>query len=254
MASACNTRSAAPDRANESAGRVQPVAAQLLQRMQAALGGRDRLAAVTDMDQRLIADIWDDRGRHLGRTVKRIRWISPGHLRMDQVGPGNTFVLYFDGAAGWEILPAGKAAIPLTGGELRFAQKQHRDFPLRIWLADRDAAFDVTSPAANVLRISGREYPDDPVHRIDLTLDPHSALPIVERTLSLAMPDRPSWFETRLSDWMSVDRLRFPRHSEVFANGARLAAISVESVRLNSGLSIEDLAEKPSNLTPVIEP
>jgi len=153
-----------------------------------------------------------------------------------------------------KILPGGKAVISLSGGELSFAQKQHRDFPLRIWLADRDAAFDVTSPAPNVLRISGREYPDDPIHRIDLTLDPHSALPLVERTLSLAIPDSPSWFETRLSDWTSVDGLRLPRRSEVFSDGTRLAAITVVSTRLNSGLSIEDLAAKPSNLKPILEP
>ena len=222
--------------------------------MQAALGGSDKLASVVDVDQRITADAWDDRGRHLGQVVKRIRWITPGHLRMDQVGPGNTFVLYFDGMTGWEILPGGKAAIPLTGGELRFAQKQHRDFPLRIWLADRDAAFAVTSPAANVLRIADRQHPADPIHHVDLTLDPRSALPVVERTLSLAAPDRPSWFETRLSDWISVDGVRFPRRSEVFFNGARLAAITVTSVRLNSGLSIADLAAKPPNLTPVVSP
>jgi hypothetical protein len=254
LASACNTRPAAPDGASKGAARVQPVAAQLLRRLQAALGGSERLAAVRDMEQHLSADTWDDRGRHLGRTVKRIRWIAPGHLRMDQVGPGNTFVLYFDGVAGWEILPGGKTAIPLSGGELRFAQKQHRDFPLKIWLADRDAAYDVTSPAPNVLRISGTQDLDDPIHRIDLTLDPRSALPLTERTLSLAIPDRPSWFETRLSDWMSIDGLRLPRRTEVFSNGARLAAITVTAVRVNSGLAIDDLAAKPSNLTPIVDP
>jgi hypothetical protein len=125
---------------------------------------------------------------------------------------------------------------------------------LKLWLADRDAALSVTSPAANVLRISGRHNPDDSTHRVDLTLDPQSALPLVECTLSLAIPNRPLLFETRLSDWMSVDQLRLPRHSEVFHNGARLAAITVVSVRLNSGLSIGDLAAQPPNLTPVVAP
>jgi hypothetical protein len=254
VAPACTARPVPSDGTTESAAGVQPAAPELLRRMQAALGGGDRLAAVTDIDQRVTADTWDDRGRHLGQTVKRIRWISPGYLRMDQVGPGNTFVLYFDGRNGWEILPGGAAAIPLSGGELRFAQKQHRDFPLKIWLADRDPAYDVTSPAPNVLRISGTQDLDDPIHRVDLTLDPRSALPLTERTMSLAIPDRPSWFDTRLSDWMSIDGLRLPRRIEVFSNGARLAAITVTSVRVNSGLAIGDLAAKPSNMTPVIDP
>jgi hypothetical protein len=84
----------------------------MLGRMQAALGGAERLAAVADMEQHLSADTWDDRGRHLGRTAKRIRWMAPGQLRMDQRGPGNTLVLYFDGVSGWEIVPGGTAAIP----------------------------------------------------------------------------------------------------------------------------------------------
>jgi hypothetical protein len=222
--------------------------------MQTALGGRDKLSSVIDIEQRLEADTWDHRGRHIGHVVKRIRWISPGHLRMDQIGPGDSFVLYFDGMTGWEILPGGKAAIPLRDGELRFAQQQHRSFPLSLWLADRDPRFAVTSPTANVLRIAERAHPDDPVHQVDLTIDPQSGLPVAERTLSLAAPDRPSWFETRLSDWTSVDGVRFPRRNEVLFNGTRLAAITVTSVVLNSGLSISDLATKPLNLIPAVKP
>jgi hypothetical protein len=92
--------------------------------MQDALGGGDKLSAVTDIDQRMHATIWNDRGIHLGRVVKRVRWIKPRHLRMDQKGPGDTFALYFNGTSGWEILPGGRAAIALTGGELRFVRRR----------------------------------------------------------------------------------------------------------------------------------
>jgi hypothetical protein len=66
-----------------------------------------------------------------------------------------------------------------------------------------------SSYTANVLRIADRQHPDDPIYHVDLTLHPQSALPLVERTLSLAVPDRPSWFDTRLIDWMSFDGLWF---------------------------------------------
>src|SRR2546430_11423342 len=39
-------------------------------------------------------------------------------LRLDQVGPGDTYVLFFDGTSGWEILPD-KTVADLTGGEIR---------------------------------------------------------------------------------------------------------------------------------------
>jgi hypothetical protein len=39
---------------------------------------------------------------------------------------------------------------------------------------------------------------------------------------------------------------------ENFLNGARLADITLEYVRLNSGLSLADLAARPPDLTPAI--
>jgi hypothetical protein len=225
---------------------------QLLLRMQQALGGGDKLAAIVDIDQRVRAVIWDDRARYLGRVVKRVRWVKPRYLRIDQVGPGDTYVLYFDGTSGWEILPGGRAAIDLIGGELRLAQKSLRDFPLKAWLANRDPRYVVTSPAPNVVRVADQANPDDSAHQIDFTLDPLSARPIKERTLSLANPGRPVWGETRITEWERVEGLQFPRRYEVFLNGARLADITLEYVRLNSGLSAADLATRPRDLTPAI--
>jgi hypothetical protein len=50
---------------------------QLLLRMQRALGGGDKMAAIVDIDQRVRAVIWEDRARYLGRVVKRVRWVKP---------------------------------------------------------------------------------------------------------------------------------------------------------------------------------
>jgi hypothetical protein len=41
----------------------------------------------------------------MGQVRKRTRWIRSGPLRIDQTAPGATYVLYFDGNSGWEILP-----------------------------------------------------------------------------------------------------------------------------------------------------
>jgi len=67
--------------------------------------------------------------------------VRPNYLRLDQVGRGSTCVLYFDGRAGWEILPGIREVVALTGGELPFAQKYLQNFTLNIWLADRDLRF-----------------------------------------------------------------------------------------------------------------
>jgi hypothetical protein len=59
--------------------------------------------------------------RPAGPGSKRVRFVRPNYLRIDQMGPGDSYVLYFDGSSGWEILPAKRVA-DLVGRELPFAQ------------------------------------------------------------------------------------------------------------------------------------
>src|SRR4030095_5990122 len=79
---------------------------QLFHKMQKALGGADKIAAIREFEQQVRAQSWNgNTGRLIGDVTKRTRWIRPNYLRVDQVGPGSTYVLYFDGKSGWEILP-----------------------------------------------------------------------------------------------------------------------------------------------------
>ena len=89
--------------------------------MQTALGGAEKIASVRDFDESVRAHAWYSNGGLLGEVRKRTRWIRPNCLRLDQVGPTDAYVLYFDGTSGWEILPD-KTVASLAGGELKFAQ------------------------------------------------------------------------------------------------------------------------------------
>jgi len=168
---------------------------QLLHRMQDALGGAERIAAIRDFEETVDARTWNPDGTPLGHVRKRTRWMrDPNVIRLDQVGPRDTYVLFYDGSAssGWEILPdrggsdplrtTGKA-IDLAGGELRFAQSYLSGFQFNQWLADRVAGFTVSSPAPNVLRIAHGDNADD------FTLDSTTALPLKSSGISLANPD-----------------------------------------------------------------
>jgi hypothetical protein len=106
---------------------------ELFRKMQHAIGGTDRIAAVRDFEQYERADTWLPNGQSHGLVEKRVRFIRPSYLRIDQVGYGDTYVLYFDGKSGWEILPDGTVA-ELTGGELRFAQGYFNGLQLNRWL------------------------------------------------------------------------------------------------------------------------
>lgn len=220
---------------------------QLFHKMQTALGGAEKIAAIHDLEQQVRAETWDGNGRRLGEVRKRTRWVRPDYLRLDQVGPGSTYVLYFDGTSGWEILPDKRVA-DLVGGELKFAQKYVRDFVLNTLLADRDPRYQITSPAPNVVRISD----GDVAHQLDITLDPASWLPVKTTSISLADPAHPIPSETVTTEWETVRGIRFARRWSVFRSGVRLAEATVERTTLNSGIKPSDLAVKPPDLAPVM--
>jgi hypothetical protein len=95
---------------------------QLFHKMQAALGGAEKIASVRDYKQVVHADAWHIDAGPMGFVSKRVRFVRPSYLRVDQVGGEDTYVLYFDGSSGWGILPD-KTVANLAGGELRFAKR-----------------------------------------------------------------------------------------------------------------------------------
>jgi hypothetical protein len=112
---------------------------ELLHRMQQALGGADKIASVRDLDELVHAQTWREDGSARGAVHKRTRWISPSYLRLDQVGgDSNTYVLYFDGSSGWEIVPDKSGVVVLAGDELKFAEQYLQNLKFKLWLADRD--------------------------------------------------------------------------------------------------------------------
>ena len=62
-------------------------------KMQDALGGAEKLAAARDFEQTQSAESFDANGRSVDDVRRRARWIRPSFLRVDQVGPGSTYVL-----------------------------------------------------------------------------------------------------------------------------------------------------------------
>jgi hypothetical protein len=160
--------------------------------MQQALGGADKIEAIRDLDWTVKANTFDHAGRPIGQVMKRTRWIRPNYLRLDQVGPGDTYVLYFDGVSGWEVLPGSTNAIGLAGRELDFARRYLAGFMLNLWTADRTGNSIITSPGPNVIRISTG------VGFSEITLNPATWLP--------ADPN------PRVLEWQEVDGIHFPAH------------------------------------------
>lgn len=229
---------------------------RLLHRLQDALGGANRIAAVRDFEETIRAQAWDSAGTSLGEVRKRTRWVrTPNALRLDQRGPRGTYALYFDGGSGsgWEILPDLKGsdpfkttgtAVPLAGGELQFAKGYLSGFELNLWLADQLPGYKVTSSTPQVLRI---QYGDTAT---DFTLDPLSSLPVKSAGVSLADPDHPVPGEMHYDEWRETSGIRFPMHRVKYLSGLKRGEVTTADIHINAGLQPKDLAAKPADLAP----
>jgi outer membrane lipoprotein-sorting protein len=214
---------------------------ELLHRMQQALGGASKIASVRDLDKLVHAQTWHEDGSARGDVHKRTRWVSPTYLRLDQVGKdNNTYVLYFDGSAGWEIVPDKSGVVGLDGDELKFAEQylQHLDF--KFWLADRDPKYLITSPMPNVVRVADKGNPQDAQ---DITLDPSSWLPLKQGFRNK---------ETQFKEWEMTGGIRYPRISVMVIDGQKRATITVDRIRLNSRLDRRELSAKPPDSKPIL--
>ena len=229
----------------------------LLHKMQDGLGGAKGIAAIHDFDETIRAEAWDESGAPLGEVRKRTRWMrTPSTLRLDQIGPRGTYVLYLDGASGsgWELLPDLRSAdrfkttgtpIELAGGELEFARSYLSGFDLNLWLADI-RGYAVTSPRPNVLRI------EHDGNATDFTLDPVTRLPVKTAGVSLADPDRPVPAEMRYDGWGEISNVRFPTHRVNYHSGVKRGEVTAETIHVNVGLRRQDLAAKPADFAPDI--
>jgi hypothetical protein len=223
-------------------------ATPLFHQMQQALGGAEKIAAIHDFEQEVRAKSWNGRtGELIGDVRKRTRWIRPNQLRVDQTGPGSTYVLYCDGTSGWEILPGTQQVTELAGGELTFALGYVRTFRPVLWLVDRDPRWRVTSPAPNVVRLSD----GDAAHQHDFTLDAATWLPGKTNTVSLSDPDHPIESEEVVTEWETVQGVQFARRWTVYRAGKRVAEATVASTTVNGGLNLADLQAKPAEFKPV---
>jgi outer membrane lipoprotein-sorting protein len=223
---------------------------ELFHKMQEAMGGAEKIAAIRDYEDLVHAQTWNYEGKLNGPERKRTRWLRPNYLRVDQVGhDNNTYVLYFDGSSGWEILPDKEGVLPLVGDELKFAQNYLSGMDLKIWLHDHDPRYRFATPSKNVIRISDKE---DVGNEKEITLDPVTSLPLKQANVFPKDQSQPGPTETRYEEWKAVQGIQFPQRITMIKNGAPVAVITVDEIKLDNGMNPADLAKKPADLNPVI--
>jgi zinc protease len=220
----------AGDAASRSRGRA------LLLRAQQAMGGSDKLAAVTDYTQDLSYRFAAGSGGAQAKMTER--WISPTYLRQDTTqATGGKISVYCDGKIGWVATDQNSDA--LTGVQLQQVQSDIFRTLFTLILSDR-----TPSRKLNALDDRTVEIGDTDGHVAKLVFDPATGL-LKDVLYSVSTASGPVSVLQSYSDYRSVAGIQIPFQATIDLSGKRFQDLTVNSMRMNTGLKVADLEKRP---------
>jgi len=211
-------------------------ARQLLARAQQAVGGVEKLAAIKDMVE--VADLHVDPSAG-GATMRRMdRWVAPSYFREDTTLPFGIVSIYGDGKTGWMSSPQGQA--PLPSSQLKPVEDKLLRLFFPLLLSDREPGRTVTWIGEGTLEIS-----DGHGSTVRLFIDGKTGLPAKLEYSSEALRGPSSTIDETFDSFEQANGIQVPRTMTITQNGHKYADVVVESIKLNTGLKVEDLSKKP---------
>ena len=209
---------------------------QLLERVQQAVGGAARLAAVRDSVWTAELAVDPSAG---GMKVKQTNtWAAPGFFRQENQLPFGKVIVYSDGKSGWISTPQGSGALPAI--QLKQIQDGLFRTYFQLLLSDRDPDRVVNAVDDTTLEISGKQG-----SVVKLFIDPKTGLPAKESYQSPQPQGPPASVEEVFVEFQDVDGLKAPRKFILNQNGRKFAEVTIQEYKVNTGLKPEDLGKKP---------
>jgi zinc protease len=204
----------------------------LLQRVQQALGGTDKLAAVKDLQY--LANVEVQTPGAVMKVKQTNSFLTPSSMRQDIELPFGKQSIYTDGTAGWMAGFQGMQTLPPQ------AVKQARAELFRqialLAVSDRDPNRTVNYAGEGTLEISSKDG-----ESVRLEVD--------EKT---GMPAKTSYQEGGqgtvsqiFSDWREVNGIRLPFEWTTLQGDKKFASVKIDNYKVNSGLTPEVLSKKP---------
>ena len=89
------------------------------------------------------------------------------------------------------------------------------------------------------------EISDGHGETVQLFVDPKTGLPAKITYPSVQMGGKPSTIEEAYTAFETVDGIQTPSRFTISQDGHKYADVTIESLKINSGLKPEDLAKKP---------
>lgn len=212
----------------------------LLEKVQMAMGGVDRLAGVKDLQYQATLEVFTP-GASM-KVKQTTSFIAPSTLRQDNELPFLKQAVYSDGTSGWISGMQGVSNLPPP------VLKQIHGETFRqiasLALSDRDPNRTVNLVTPGVLEISSKDG-----ESVRMTVDEKTGLP--EKIAYQQSPaEGGTAVEEIFSDWRDTDGLHLPYQWTVMQGGKKFAALTVQEYKVNSGLTAEALGKRPAPQRP----
>ncbi len=208
---------------------------QLLARAQQAMGGAEKLVAVTDYVQETAYQFDVTAGG--AQATMTERWIAPNYLRQETTTATGSISVYCDGKIGWIV--AGRSSGALSGVQLKQVQGDLFRNIFALLLSDRTPSRKVTALDDQTVEIS------DGAGQIakfvfDLTTGLPKNLLYDAGTANGVVPVIETY-----SDFRGVSGVKLPYKIAIALSGKKFQELTVKSVKVNNGLKIQDLEKRP---------
>ena len=204
----------------------------LLQRVQQALGGADKLAAVKDLQYQANVEVQTPGA--LMKVKQTNTFLAPSSLRQDVELPFGKQSVYSDGNGGWMAGFQGMQALPPQ------VVKQVRGEMFRqialLAMSDRDPNRTVNYAGAGTLEISSKEG-----ESVRLEVDEKTGMPAKTSYQEGAQGTVSQVF----ADWRDVNGIRLPFEWTTMQGDKKFATVKIDAYKINTGLTPEVLSKKP---------
>jgi zinc protease len=227
---ASKVHAAATDEASLEQGK------RILARVQQAVGGADKIAAVKDYTA--VSDVRMSAAGG-GMTASEMeRWMAPGNIREEGDTAQGRVVVYSDGKSGW--VTRGRASGILLGTQLKALQGDLFRAYFSLLLSDRVAGRTVSALDEDTIEIASADG-----LAVQIAVNPETGLPERFSYLQPLASGPPALIQETITQFGEVAGLRVPYQHSTRREGNAFSESSVKEFKVNSGLVLTDLERRP---------
>jgi zinc protease len=204
----------------------------MLARMQTAVGGAEKLAAIKDVVMANKAELGPM------KVNQKVQLLLPDKVRQEQELPFGKVIAGFDGKSGFLVAPGAPGPQPMPPPVLK--QVGDELFAMLVTLLRSDTIAGRTVNAIGENRI---EISEAGGKSAKLEMDPATGLP-AKLIVEAMGPAGKMEVERQYSDWRDVNGVKFAFKTVILQGGKPAGTTISETISTNTGVSIEEIMKK----------